>query len=143
MNPNASILLVDDDVEWLRAVTKVLEKENYDVVAHSDALQAIRFIEKTKKRFDLVVTDISLPGMSGMAFLNAFKMAFPRVPVILITAFGDWGQYAEAFQHGAREFLCKPIDKAELLAAVRRALDKNATAAPNLAPPRNNSGVRK
>ncbi|HUK82685.1 MAG TPA: response regulator [Verrucomicrobiae bacterium] len=118
----ASILLVDDDPEVLKALTKVLEKEGYEVAAYTDARLAIRFINETKKRFDLVITDVSMPGMKGTTFLAAVKAAFPFVPVIIITAFGDWGEYMEALREGAYEYLSKPLDKAELLAAVRRAL---------------------
>jgi DNA-binding NtrC family response regulator len=115
-------LLVDDDPELLKALTKVLEKEHYDVAAHADAGSAIRFINETKKRFDLVITDVSMPGMKGTTFLAAVKTAFPRLPVIVITAFGDWGQYMDALREGAYEYLSKPLDKANLLDAVRRAL---------------------
>ena len=117
-----SILLVDDDPELLKALTKVLEKEHYEVAAQADAGSAIRYINETKKRFDLVITDVSMPGMKGTTFLAAVKTAFPRLPVIVITAFGDWGQYMEALREGAYEYLSKPLEKADLLDAVRRAL---------------------
>jgi DNA-binding NtrC family response regulator len=122
----ASILLVDDDVEVLKALTKVLEKEGYEVGAYPDARLAIQFINETKKRFNLVITDVSMPGMKGTAFLAAVKTAFPSVPVILITAFGDWGEYMVALREGAYEYLSKPLDKAELLDAVSRALKNGA-----------------
>ncbi len=125
MNENgkeAVILLVDDDIEVLKALKKVLEKDGFEVLPHSTAPSAMRFINETKRRFDLVITDVSMPGMSGTVFLSAVKAAFPKVPVIVITAFGDWGQYMETIRNGAHEYLSKPLDKAELLAAVRRAL---------------------
>ncbi len=118
----AVILLVDDDVELLKALTKVLEKEGYTVFAHSTANDAIRFVNESKQRFDLVITDVSMPGMKGTTFLSAVKTAFPRVPVIIITAFGDWGQYMETLREGAFDYLYKPLDKELLLATVRRAL---------------------
>jgi len=118
----ASILLVDDDPEFLKALTKVLEKEHFEVAAQADAGSAIRFINETKKKFDLVITDVSMPGMKGTTFLAAVKTAFPRLPVIVITAFGDWGQYMEALREGAYEYLSKPLDKSDLLDAVHRAL---------------------
>ena len=117
-----SILLVDDDVELLRALTKVLEKDGYTVLAHATANAAIRFVNESKQRFDLVITDVSMPGMKGTTFLSAVKTAFPKVPVIIITAFGDWGQYMETLRNGAFDYLYKPIDKDVLLATVRRAL---------------------
>jgi two-component system, NtrC family, response regulator HydG len=116
------ILLVDDDVEVLKALKKVLKKDGFEVLPYSDPLSAIRFINDTKKRFDLVITDVSMPGMTGTAFLEAVKAAFPKVPVIIITAFGDWGQYMETIRNGACEYLNKPLDKTDLLSAVHRAL---------------------
>lgn len=117
-----TILLVDDDVEVLRALTKVLEKDGFTVSAHSSATAAVRFVNESKQRFDLVITDVSMPGMKGTTFLSAVKTAFPKVPVIIITAFGDWGQYMETLRNGAYDYLDKPLDKDVLLAAVRRAL---------------------
>jgi DNA-binding NtrC family response regulator len=125
------ILLVDDDVELLKALAKVLEKDGYVVFAHSTANDAIRFVNESKQRFDLVITDVSMPGMKGTTFLSAVKTAFPRVPVIVITAFGDWGQYMETLREGAFDYLYKPLDKDVLLTTVRRALanGKNHVAA--------------
>lgn len=124
-NCKPSILLVDDDVELLKALTKVLEKADYEVIPQADAVSAINYINTTKKRFNLVVTDVSMPGMQGTDFLASVKKAFPQVPVIVITAFGDWGKYMNALREGAFEYLSKPIEKTELLAAVRRALDES------------------
>ena len=122
MTNTASILLVDDDAELLTALTKVLEKDGYDVVPQSSANAAFQFITESHRRFDLVITDVSMPGMSGLVFLSAIKTALPNVPVVVITAYGDWGQYMEAMREGACEYLTKPVDKTELLAAIRRSL---------------------
>ena len=119
----ATILLVDDDVELLKALTKVLEKENYEVIPQPDADSAIAYLNTARKKFDLVLTDVSMPGMKGTAFLSVVK----------ITAFGDWGQYMDAVRSGAFEYLSKPLEKSELLKVVRRALS-NGTA-------RNNHGA--
>ena len=123
-----TILLVDDDLEVLKALTKVLEKEGFTVSAHSTANAAIRFINESKQRFDLVITDVSMPGLKGTAFLSAVKTAFPKVPVIIITAFGDWGQYMQTLCNGAYDYLNKPLDKDALLTTVRRALANGVAA---------------
>jgi DNA-binding NtrC family response regulator len=133
-SPAATILLVDDDVELLKALTKVLEKEGYAVVAMPDATSAIRHVNTTKQRFDLVITDVSMPGMKGTSLLTAFKTAFPKIPVIVITAFADWGQYMDALREGAFEYLYKPIDKSDLLASVRRALTNGQSQANSKTP---------
>lgn len=122
----STILLVDDDVELLKALTKVLEKEGFTVLAHPDAVSAMDYINATHAPFDLVVTDVSMPRMQGVTFLQTLKAAFPKIPVIIITAFGDWGQYMEAVREGAYEYLSKPLDKAQLLHTIRRALANGA-----------------
>lgn len=129
----ATILLVDDDVELLKALTKVLEKENYEVIPQPDADSAIAYLNTARKKFDLVLTDVSMPGMKGTAFLSVVKNILPHIPVVVITAFGDWGQYMDAVRSGAFEYLSKPLEKSELLKVVRRALS-NGTA-------RNNHGA--
>ena len=118
----ATILLVDDDVEVLKALTKVLEKGGYSVLPYSDAQSAMETINRTKQSFDLVVTDVSMPKVNGGSFLGALKAAFPKVPVIIITAFGNWGQYMNMLQDGAYEYLSKPLEKNQLLAVISRAL---------------------
>ena len=136
-----SILLVDDDLEFLKALTKVLEKEGYAVVPMTSAREAMEYVNQTRQQFHLVISDISMPGIKGTTFLTAWKKAFPSVPFVLITAFGDWGQYMETIQGGAFEYLSKPLEKAALLATVRRALasvqsptDPGLTSRPTPAP---------
>lgn len=124
--PSGSILLVDDDVELLKALTKVLEKEGYHVVPQSNANSALDYIGTTKESFDLVISDVSMPGVRGIAFLSALHTAFPKLPVIIITAFGDWDQYAAALREGAFEFLNKPLDKTQLLSLIQKAISSAA-----------------
>ena len=117
-----SILLVDDNAELLMALTKVLEKEGYSVTAKPDADSALKYMNATSAHPDLIITDVSMPGMKGTDFLAAVKNVFPDLPVIIITAFGEWDQYMQALRAGAFAYLSKPVDKAELLATIRRAL---------------------
>jgi DNA-binding NtrC family response regulator len=123
MDHAGSILLVDDDIELLKALTKVLEREGFNISAHHSAEVALREINSAQEPFDLVITDESMPGMRGLVFLETLKTSFPDLPVIVMTAFGDWGQYMEAMRAGAFEFVTKPINKVELLAIVHRALE--------------------
>jgi DNA-binding NtrC family response regulator len=116
------LLLVDDDAELLKALTKVLEKEGFTVTASPHANGALELARQRATPFDAVITDISMPGMSGTDLLVVLKKEYPAMPVLVITAFGDWGGYMTALREGACEYLNKPIEKAELLAAVRRAL---------------------
>lgn len=120
-----TILLVDDNSELLTALTKVLEKEGYRVVALPSAERAIEHIQSTATQPDLVITDVSMPGLKGIDFLSALKNAIPQLPVIVITAFGEWDQYMDALRRGAFAYLPKPLEKNELLSTVRRALETN------------------
>jgi len=124
---HGTIVLVDDDVELLKALTKVLEKSGYEVLPQPNANSAMDFINRTQKGFDVVISDVSMPGASGADFLRRLKTAFPRVPVIMITGFGDWGQYMNMLRDGAYEYLSKPTDKKQLLATVQRALTNGNT----------------
>lgn len=122
MNQPPFILVVDDDAEMLKAMVIALESAGYTVTGQPNANSALPLLQTAGLGFDLVITDVSMPGLKGLPFLTALKTAFPSRPVIVITAFGDWEQYARALNEGAFEYLTKPIDKAELLACVRRAL---------------------
>ncbi len=119
------ISLVDDDVELLKALTKILEKEGYQVIPNADAQTALDQIRKNPLEYKLVITDISMPGMKGTELLITMKKEFPNIPVIIMTAFGDWGQYMQAMGDGAFEFINKPIEKAEFLKTVQRAISRN------------------
>jgi two-component system, NtrC family, nitrogen regulation response regulator GlnG len=132
---NASILLVDDDVELSEALTKVLRKEGFQVAAQQTTEGAMSYLRTAGNDVDLVITDGALSGVEEMSFVSAMKSAFPTVPVMLINAYGHWGRWAEALRAGAFEYLSKPLDKFELLAAVQRALDHRHNGCANAARP--------
>lgn len=118
------ILLVDDNAELLLALTKILEKEGYVITAKPDAESALDYLRHAPQKPDLVISDVSMPGLKGTDLLTTVARDWPQLPVILITAFGEWDQYMEALRAGAFAYLPKPIDKTELLATVGRALSR-------------------
>ena len=115
---NKCILVIDDDIGMLRAVTKVLSAEGCVVAGASDAAVAAEFATDPHHRFDLVITDIRMPSMNGMEVLEIVKTKRPNIPVILITAFGGAKARAEAERLGAADYLEKPIDSFQLINAV-------------------------
>lgn len=119
---NESILIVDDDIELLAALTRVLSKQGFIVAGATSAGVAMDYVTGGRQGFDVIITDLSMPGINGLEFLSAVKTAFPRVPVIVVTAFGEWDTYAESLRLGAFAYLNKPIDRHQLLNTVRRAL---------------------
>ena len=117
-----NILLVDDDPGFLTALTKTLVKHDYTVTDANSAAAALAAIQNQKQAFDVVITDLSMPMISGMAVLNAVKAAFPAVQVIVITAFGDQLTKTNALRDGAFAFIHKPLDSVGFLGLVERAV---------------------
>jgi two-component system response regulator FlrC len=115
------ILVVDDDRAMRLALAESLESCGYDIVAAENGREAL---EKFKKgKFDLVVTDMKMPGMTGIEVLRSVKELSPEMPVILITAYGTVGTAVEAMKEGAAEFIMKPFSLDDLEAVVKRVLN--------------------
>ena len=121
------LLVVEDDQEMRDLLRKVLAKEGYRVSLAADGREAL--VELTRSPFDLVVTDMLMPHSGGLELLEATHRSHPNLPVIIVTAFGDWGTYSRALSLGAAAFISKPLRMSELIAAVHTALaGRGATA---------------
>jgi len=116
----AHLLVVEDDPEMRDLLRKVLEKEGYTVSVAPGTREAIASLSEA--RFDLVVTDLVMPGNGGLEILRVIREGNPAFPVIIITAFGDWGSYSQALELGAAAFISKPLRMAELITAIHAAL---------------------
>lgn len=123
------LLIVEDDQEMRDLLRKVLEKEGYRVSVSGDGHQAL--IALNRETFDLVVTDMLMPCDGGLELLETVHRIHPSLPVIIVTAFGDWHSYSRALELGAAAFISKPLRMAELIAAVHAALaGRGAIASP-------------
>jgi DNA-binding response OmpR family regulator len=123
------LLIVEDDPEMLDLLRKVLEKDGYRVSLAADGHDAA--LRLAADPVDLVITDLILPRGSGLELLRTIRQGSPDLPVIIVTAFGDWHTYSRALELGAAAFISKPLKLAELTAAVHAALARRgATAAP-------------
>jgi len=117
-----TVLVVDDD-ESLRRVTQMqLEEAGYETFTAADGALALRIIEE--KAPALVVTDLKMPGMSGIELLRLLRSQYPDTTVIMITAFGTVQNAVEAMKAGAYDYITKPIDYDELLLILDRALER-------------------
>ncbi len=116
------VLLVDNDEDAREGLCRLLSHKGYTVDAAADALEALECVQRHP--YDLVITDLRMPGVDGLALLQRLKDAYPRLPVLLITAFGDWGSYARAIGLGASAYLTKPFRSDELLREVQGAVRK-------------------
>jgi two-component system, NtrC family, response regulator PilR len=118
---NASILVVDDDLSLLQSLKEILENEGYDVTTAADGEQGLLRIKE--QAFDLVLSDLSLPGLNGMELLKYVKREHPACPCIIITGFGSITNAVTAMRQGAYDYFTKPVDAAELRLVVARALE--------------------
>jgi DNA-binding response OmpR family regulator len=121
MNNPYRLLIIDDNKEILKALTDFLSKKKYDVVPASDGLDGLKLLEKEQQGFDLVITDLVMPNISGVGLISIIKKKFPDLPVIAITG---WGEHPEALatEAQANRVLEKPFDLSELDTVIRELL---------------------
>ena len=117
----ARILVADDDQALQRAIARALELEGYDVVVASDGLEALEFFQGNDDDPDLVVLDILMPMLDGLATCRALR-ARSRVPILILTARHDVFDRVEGLDAGADDYLGKPFAVVELAARVRALL---------------------
>lgn len=115
-----TILVVDDDQDILKLISMRLTATGYETIAASNGEQAMTAI--SLKRPDLIVSDLRMPAMDGMALLDAVHKRHPTLPMIILTAHGSIPDAVHATQQGAYSFLTKPFDSHELLKLVADAL---------------------
>ena len=119
-----TVLVVDDD-ESLRRITQMqLEEAGYETFTAAEGALALRIIEE--KAPTLVLTDLKMPGMSGLELLRRLRSDHPDTTVIMITAFGTVHTAVEAMRAGAYDYITKPIDYDELLLILERALERQS-----------------
>lgn len=118
------VLIVDDDVEMTELTGVVLKKKGFGSVAvHSAADALVRLADED---FDAVLTDLTMPGMDGIALCERALALRPDLPVVVITAFGSLETAVAAIRAGAYDFVTKPVDNAVLALAVERAVKHHA-----------------
>src|ERR1700739_109606 len=102
------LLLVEDKPELRAMLRKALERAGHEVEEAADGSAAVAKVRA--RRYLLVLTDLKLPGWSGLEILRASKRGHPAIPVILITAFGSIEEAVTAMKEGAFDFIQKPVD---------------------------------
>lgn len=118
----AKILVVDDEESNLLAMQKILSHEAYQVSTAKQAAAALTLLRR--QTYDLVLTDLRMPGVSGLELLRAIRKENSSIPVVMLTAYGTVTDAVEAMKLGAVDFLAKPIRRDVLLKAVQDALSR-------------------
>jgi two-component system, response regulator FlrC len=112
------ILIVEDDPDLREALADTLLLSRYRVLTAADGKHALEVLQQNA--VGLVITDVQMPNMNGLALLHAIKASQPHLPVLLMTAYGVITQAVEAMREGACNYLVKPFEAGDLLAQVAR-----------------------
>jgi DNA-binding NtrC family response regulator len=123
------ILIVEDDQANLESVEKIFVREGYRVWTATSGEEALAILRR--EPVQVLLTDLMMPGLSGMDLLKAVRAVSPDVEVIVMTAYGTVETAVQAMKEGAYDFVTKPLKRALLLKGVRRALEKQRLALEN------------
>ncbi len=118
----ARILIVDDDEEICKNLGEVLEDDGYDVEYVTSGKEALEKV--TKEKYDIVITDLVMPKISGMDLLSYIKRERPETEVVMITAFGSIENAVEAMRRGASDYIEKPFKLNEIRTSIKRVLEE-------------------
>ena len=118
MDKPSKLLLIDDDESVLANLCYFLSDKKYDVSPASDGLEGLKLLETEEQGFDLVITDLVMPNISGVGLIAIIKKKFPSLPIIAITG---WGEHPEelATEFQADLILEKPFELSELDRAIK------------------------
>jgi PAS domain S-box-containing protein len=122
---NERILLIDDEDIQIRSVQPMLERLGYKVIGKTDAIQALEIFRAQPDTFDLVITDQTMPHMTGRELAEEFLRIRPNIPVILCTGFSEVIHEEEAKAMGIRGFIMKPFSLKEVAGIIRKSLERN------------------
>lgn len=125
MGKEEQVILIVDDEEGLReGLSKLLEDEGYTVECAEDGEKAIEIVRST--HIDLMLTDMRMPGMSGIELLKQVRKIREEIGVIILTGYGEIESYIEAMNFGAMEYVSKPFKVNELKFIVSKILNQSA-----------------
>jgi PAS domain S-box-containing protein len=119
------ILFIDDEPEITNLGKQTLEPLGYDVVVRNSSIEALELFKEKKDRFDLVITDMTMPHMTGEKLAEKLMQIRPDIPVILCTGFSYMIDEQKALYIGIRAFISKPILKREIAETIRKVLDES------------------
>ncbi|HYV28923.1 MAG TPA: sigma-54 dependent transcriptional regulator [Candidatus Eisenbacteria bacterium] len=123
MSSGAKVLLIEDDPGIRDTLQRVLVEEGHEVAVEEQGDQGLA--RAAEDAFNVVITDLRLPGLGGLELVRQLHTAKPRLPIILITAFGTTETAIEATKFGAYDYVLKPFDIQEMLTLVGKAADSN------------------
>ena len=121
---NEKILLVDDEVELVESGIRVMKWMGYQVEGATNPTEALDMIREQSRRFDLIISDFSMPQMNGIQLAEEIKRINPGIPIILLTGYSSDVPKKQIKPGLINGFITKPISKNQLAAAIRKVLDE-------------------
>jgi DNA-binding NtrC family response regulator len=118
---SGSVLVLDDERNIVTVLKAILEKRGFHVAPFTDPREALDSLRVN--RFDAVVTDLYMPDIDGMAFLEEVRRLYPGLPVVMITAFGTVDSAVDAIKKGAFDYVTKPFEQSEIVSVVQKAVN--------------------
>ncbi|NIM15711.1 MAG: response regulator [Candidatus Aminicenantes bacterium] len=118
------IMLVDDESELIDVGMQVLERMGYKVIGTTDPMEALAVFRKEPDQFDLVISDLTMPRLTGIQLIEEIRRLRPDIPIILCSGFSSAATVEQIRALGIDDFILKPIIKSDLARKVRSALDK-------------------
>jgi len=119
---NKRILAVDDEISLLTFIDDFLSRYDFSVTTCTDASKAIDMIKSDANRFDLIITDQTMPGMTGLELISELKKLKNNIPVILCSGYNDVIDESEIKNHDVSFYLQKPVGNALLLKCIEQLL---------------------
>src|SRR3954469_1856614 len=120
----ARILIAEDEEPLRGLVARALKEDGHDVVATADGAEALDKLQREAGRFDLLLADIKMPVMDGLALALATARDFPKLPILLMTGFADQRERASGLEALVSDVISKPFSVPEIKFAVAAALAK-------------------
>ena len=123
-NNQKHLCILDDDKSIRWVLEKAFQKENFKVSSFEDAESILKNFEKIKP--DIILSDVRMPGISGIDLVERLKREYPHIPIIIMTAFSDLETTVSSLQKGAYEYLTKPFDIDNVISIVKNACENNS-----------------
>ena len=123
-NNQKHLCILDDDKSIRWVLEKAFQKENFKVSSFENAESILKNFEKIKP--DIILSDVRMPGISGIDLVERLKREYPHIPIIIMTAFSDLETTVSSLQKGAYEYLTKPFDIDNVISIVKNACENNS-----------------
>ncbi|MBU0720510.1 response regulator [bacterium] len=115
---NIDVMVVEDDKELREILSRILSREVRTLHSYSQSSEALHAIKTSRP--DLIITDIKMPGMSGLEMIEIIKKLYADIPVIVVSAFSEQEYFIKAIEAKVSHFLTKPVDIPKLITMIER-----------------------